>query len=111
MACIICVIFISACIADKNMEGNNLSTGSSIESNTAGSITTANGTTTCVTETAEKSDKNKIIQTDNINTLRYANNRNIYAGNGKAGISQYDLNGKIDGKRLIFSYLKKVGVL
>ena len=64
-----------------------------------------------VIKVAVNPNEDRIIQTTDINTLRYANNRNIYAGNGKAGISQYDLNGKIDGKRLIFSYLKKVGVL
>ncbi len=90
---ILCGAILCACTADKNREVNNFSTGSSIEGSTTGSIVTANGTTTSVTEAADKSDKNKIIQTDNINTLRYANDRNIYAGNGKAGIGQYDLNG------------------
>ena len=102
VTCIFCIILFCACTADKNREGNNLSTGSSIESNTA-----ASGTTASVTEEIGKTVGNKIIQTTDINTLRYANDRNIYAGNGKAGICQYDLNGK---KEKQYKVWKEMGV-
>ena len=104
VACIFCIILFCACTADKDKEGNNLSTGSSIESNTAGSIATASGVT--ASETG-KTVENKIISTTDINTLRYANDRNIYAGNGKAGICQYDLNGK---KEKQYKVWKEMGV-
>ena len=92
--CLFCII-LCACTIDKNREEKNLSTGSSIESNTAGSIDAASGTTASVTVAAVKSDKSKKIQTDNINTLRYANDTNIYVeGDGNMKIYQYDLSGR-----------------
>ena len=95
VACIFCIIFFCACTTDKNREGNNFLTGSSIESNTTGSIAAASGATASVTEAAVKSDKSKKIQTDNINTLRYANDTNIYVeGDGNMKIYQYDLSGR-----------------
>ena len=85
---VLCGTIFCACTADKNRAGNNLSTGSSIDSGTTGSIAAASGSTANVTEAAVKSNNSKKIQTDDIRTLRYANDRNIYAGNGKAGICQ-----------------------
>ena len=60
-----------------------------------------------VIKVAVNPNEDRIIQTTDINTLRYANNRNIYAGNGKAGISQYDLNGK---KEKQYKIWKEMGV-
>ncbi len=94
IACILCIAIICSCTADKNKNVSNRSTGSSIESNTTGSIATASGSMVCVTEAAVKTDKSKKIQTDNISTLRYANDKNIYLGDGDQKIYQYDLCGR-----------------
>lgn len=93
IACILCITIICACTADKNRNISNRSTGSSIESNSTGSIA-ASGSMPSVTETVVKSDKSKKIQTNNISTLRYANDKNIYLGDGDQKIYQYDLCGR-----------------
>ena len=94
IACIFCIIIFCACTADKNRAGNNLSIGSSIDSSTTGSIAAASGSTANVTEAAVKSNNSKKIQTDDIRTLRYANDKNIYLGDGDQKIYQYDLCGR-----------------
>ena len=104
---VLCGIIFCACTADNNREGNSLSTGSSIENNTTGSAVAASSATSSTTEAAVKTDTSKKIQTDDIRTLRYANDRNIYAGNGRAGICQYDLNGK---KEKQYDIWKELGV-
>ena len=104
---ILCGTIFCACTADKNRAGNNLPTGSSIDSSTTGSEVAASGAASSTTEAAVKTDTSKKIQTDDIRTLRYANDRNIYAGNGKAGICQYDLNGK---KEKQYDIWKELGV-
>ena len=93
-ACIFCIIIFCACTADKNRNISSRPTGSSIESNTTGSIVAASGSMVSVTEAAMKSDKSKKIHTDNISTLRYANDKNIYLGDGDQKIYQYDLSGR-----------------
>lgn len=92
IVCIFCIIILCACTADKNREGTNLSTDSSIESNTTGSIATASGSMVSVTDAAMKT--NKRVQTDNISTLRYANDENIYLEDYGTKIYQYDLCGR-----------------
>ena len=91
---VLCGTIFCACTADKNRAGNNLPTGSTIDSSTTGSIAAASGSMANVTEAAVKSNNSKKIQTDDIRTLRYANDKNIYLGDGGQKIYQYDLCGR-----------------
>lgn len=94
LICIFCIVIFCACTIDKNREEKNFSTGSSIESSTAGSIAAASGSMAAITEVAVQAAGNGKIRTDNISTLRYANDKNIYLGDYGTKIYQYDLCGR-----------------
>ena len=86
-------IIICACATNEDMESSN-TTGSSIESNTTGSIATTSGAMTAITGVAVQAAGNGKIRTDGISTLRYANDKNIYLGDYGTKIYQYDLCGR-----------------
>ena len=106
---VVFLVFLSSCKADngKNELSDGQETSAAISMGVSGEAVFVRESVSSVIKTAVKPNEDRIIQTTDINTLRYANDRNIYAGNGKAGICQYDLNGK---KEKQYKVWKEMGV-